>query len=168
MMSGSDWDIGMELGLGVYKTNSATHMYYGLETRANTGWSSRFNSVNNATNTTTTTLNVHNSSAMELMAFVGKALSETWSAELGAGGQLSWVKWLGSVQQATDRARILPKVRVGLNRKITNNSQVFVAVNHAFNHYGKLGCSSGAANCFNDEGFASVTDVKLGVMLELA
>jgi hypothetical protein len=104
---------------------------------------------------------------MDLMAFAGKALNDTWSAEVGAGGQISWVKWLGSIQQATDRARILPKVRVALNRKLTQNSKVFIAVNHAFNHYGNLGCSSGAANCFDDEGFASVTDVKLGVILEM-
>ena len=35
------------------------------------------------------------------------------------------------------------------------------------NTYDKLGCSSGSANCFDDEGFASVTDVKLGVMYEM-
>ena len=167
MMSNSDWDIAMELGIGVYKSRGSDKAYYGLETHANTGWSSRFNSVNSATDTTTTTLLVHNSSSMDVMAFVGKALNERWSAEIGAGGQLSWVKWLGSTQQATDRSRLVPKVRIGLNRKVTDNGKVFVAVNHAFNTYDKLGCSSGSANCFDDEGFASVTDVKLGVMYEM-
>ncbi len=145
-MSNSDWDIAMELGIGVYKSRGSDKAYYGLETHANTGWSSRFNSVNSATDTTTTTLLVHNSSSMDVMA---------------------WVKWLGSTQQATDRSRLVPKVRIGLNRKVTDNGKVFVAVNHAFNTYGKLGCSSGSANCFDDEGFASVTDVKLGVMYEM-
>lgn len=168
MISNTKWDTAAELGLSVYKNIKSKNLYAGVQTLANTAWDARFNSVNNPSDTTTSTLQVHNSSALDLIAFVGKEFSPVISGEIGVGAQLSWVKWLSSPQQASDRTKVLPKIRVSLNHKLTNTAQLFVAYNQSFNTYDALSCTSGAANCFNDEGFVSVSDLKIGVNFQLS
>lgn len=97
------------------------------------------------------------------MAVMGKELNPMWRGEIAAGAQLSWVKWLNSLQQAESRAKVLPKLRVSVERKVTETVGVYAAVSHAFNHYGSLRSSSGDVNTFDDEGFVSITDAKIGL-----
>lgn len=168
VMSKSDFGGAMELGLSAYRYNSDKSFYFGAQTFVNNAWDSRFNSVNNASDTSTATLVVHNSASLDFLAFAGKDLDANWRAEVGAGAQVSWVNWLASPQQAEDKLKVLPKLRVAISRKVSETASVFLAVNQAFNHYDSLRCSSGAANCFNDDGFVSVTDAKIGFTIQLS
>lgn len=162
VMRNSAWDTVLNLSLAALR-NCKTHpCKYGLQMGANTAWSSRFNSVNNPASTAVAPVSVHNSASLDLLA----VFSWDWSKlgiEVGVGPQLSWVKWLNSVQQATSRARVVPKLRVAITHKISQHTQVYIAASEAFNPYGKLRCSSGAFNCFDDAGYVSVTDLMIGI-----
>lgn len=161
VMDNTGVDAAMELGFGVYKDCHTQACYYGIEGFANNAWDARFDSLNGADPTQVIPAFIHNSSSMEVLAFLGKDMG-AWQAEIGGGAQFSWIKWLGTAQVAEDRLRVLPKLRVSVNRKMTDNANFFVAFSQAFNPYGSFACTSGVQNCVNDEGFVSVSDVKLG------
>jgi hypothetical protein len=166
VMDNTRYSTAMEFGLGAYQNCKTSDCYYGLELFFDNAWDARFNSVNSQTDFNTTTALVHNSASMEALLFAGKDLG-SWQAEFGVGAQISWVKWLGSPQFAVDRLRALPKLRASLNRKISSKTNLFLAVSQAFNPYGSMGCASGALNCIDDDGFVSITEVKLGASLIL-
>lgn len=168
VMTNTNFGGAMELGLSAYKYNNDKTFYYGAQTFVNNAWDARFNSVNNASNSTTAALVVHNSASLDFLALGGKNINPDWSAEIGAGAQVSWVNWLASPQQASDKIRVLPKLRVSLNRKLSETASLFFSINQAFNHYGSLRCVSGSENCFNDEGFVSVTDAKIGISIKVS
>lgn len=64
VMSPTKWDSGREIGLGIFQDAGNHDYYYGLEAFSNNSWSARFNSVNDADDTDTSTLNVYNSSSI--------------------------------------------------------------------------------------------------------
>lgn len=165
VMTNTRWDTAMELGLGAYKYAANQVTYYGVQLIGNTGWDARYNNGGGSNQQASA---VHNSSSMDFMAFLGKKFNSDWSGELGAGAQLSWVKWMNSTSLAEDRSRVLPKIRVSLARQLTSSAKLFVAVNQSFNTYDDLRCTSGTANCINDDGFVSVTDAKIGVTFDLS
>lgn len=162
VMSNTNLDTAMELGLAFSKDCKTKSCYYGLQLFANNAWDARFNSVNNVNNVNTIPALVHNSASMDVLAYFGKDYAK-WRGELGVGPQFSWLKWLGSPQQAEDGLRVLPKLRVAISHSISTHSHLYFAFNQAFNVYGSIGCDSGAFNCIDDSGFVSVSDWKLGV-----
>ncbi len=162
VMRPSAWDTVLRLSMsGLW--NCGNHpCRFGLMVGANTAWSARFNSVNNPTSTTAGPVLVHNSASLDFLLVFGWNWSQC-GVELGFGPQVSWVKWLNSVQQATSGVRVAPKLRLAVTHMIAHHTQIFLAASQAFNPYGKLKCTPLSFNCFDDCGYVSVTDLTIGI-----
>lgn len=162
VMRDDAWGNLLRLGLSAFGTCHSHRCRYGLEIAGNSAWVSRFNSVNDSTSTTVGPVGLYNSPSLDFLFFVGYT-GQHIGFEVGVGPQLSWIKWQNTVQQATSRFRVVPKLRLALTGKVARHTELFLAASQAFNVYGKLRCASGVFNCFNDSGYVGVTDLTLGV-----
>ncbi|MDF1684576.1 MAG: hypothetical protein P1U36_07930 [Legionellaceae bacterium] len=160
VMDTSAWDIAREIGIGVYRDDKAKNIYYGLASFSNNSWDARINQTSQASSRFLQTVTMHNSSSIDLLAYTGRYSGE-WSVDIGAGAQLSWVKWLNTILSIDNKLRVVPKVRVSLNRNMSEKSTLFIAFNQAINVYGSLHCD--VTNCLKDDGYVNVSDLKLGV-----
>ena len=163
VMNGDAWDTNLRLSFAAYTGCKTYDCLYGLEMGGNTSWSARFNSVNNPTSTSVSPVGVHNSSSLDFLAFFGFRAGRYAGIEIGVGPQISWVKWQNSVQQATSRVRVAPKLRIAISHKISEKIEIFIAASEAFNVYGSMRCSNTPFNCFNDRGYVYVTDFMVGM-----
>lgn len=162
VMSSSAWSNVSRLGLSFFGDACNMVCIYGLDLAANSPWTSRFNSVNNATATSVIPVAMENSTSLDILLFWGwKGASAGF--EIGAGGQIQWIEWLTAVQQANARFRAVPKLRLAITIPVAKQTELFIAASQAFNVYGNLKCSNGAFNCFNDSGYVDVTDLTIGI-----
>lgn len=162
VMRDDAWGNLLRLGFAAFGSCRSDHCRYGLEIAGNSAWVSRFNSVNNPTSTAVGPVGLYNSPSLDFLFFV-RYVGHHAGFEIGVGPQLSWIKWQNTVQQATSRFRVAPKVRFAVTGKVASHTELFLAVSQAFNVYDKLGCASGAFNCFNDSGYVNVTDFTIGI-----
>lgn len=163
IISNDRWDNVLRLSLSLIKKSRTKKLRYGLQLGANSSWFGRFNSVNNPSNTTVAPVAIQNSVSLDFLAVLGCLAANKWGFELGFGPQISWIKWQNTVQQTTSRVRVVPKLRIAISREISRRTEIFLAASEAFNPYKSLRCSSGRFNCFNDNGYVSVTDLMLGI-----
>lgn len=160
----ASWDIDREIGFAVYRDDPNKNIYYGLEFLSNNSWNSRINQTSQSSQRFLQTVSIHNSSSLNLLASAGKHWGD-WNAGISAGAQLAWVKWMNTVLAIDNKLKVVPKVRVSLNYNISKKSSLFVAFNQSFNVYGSPHCD--IPNCLNDNGYVSVSDLKLGVSFVL-
>lgn len=161
VMSSTKWDTALEVGLSASNACKSGNCYYGLAFFGNNAWDARVNSVNGAGAGTPTTF-VHNSASMDFMVFAGKDWKNKWFSEIGVGPQVSWIKWPSSILAVESGVRVSPKVRLALSRKISEKSKLYLAFNQSFNIDGTMKCPPRTAACVDNEGFANVSDLKLG------
>lgn len=136
--------------------------FYGFQLAANSAWSSRFDSVNDPSSVEDGPVGMHDAASLDFL-WTFEWDTQPVGVELNFGPQISWIKWQNTVQQHLSDIRIVPKLRVAFNHSIYKNVRLFVAASQEFNPYGKLRCHTNKRNCFNDNGYVSVTDVTLGV-----
>lgn len=166
LMNHSAWDTAMRMSFSFLYPSTNKHSAYGLTLAAENSWNARFNSVNDVASTTEGPLLVHNSAAMDFLGLWSRKMGQQ-SIEVAAGAQVSWVKWLNSVQQTQSGVRVVPKVRIALSHHF-NDFDMFVAFSQTFNTYSQLKDPSGTPNRFNDSGFVATSALMAGVSTTIA
>lgn len=160
VMDGNDWGSVLRLSFAAFGIHNG--FIYGLDVGFNSGWSSRFNSVNDSTVTDFIPLSMHNNGSLDFLALLGYRGRHA-GVEIEGGYEVSWIQWSTSVQQADSGVRGVPKIRGAVLIPVATNTEFFIAVSHTFNTYDKLENPARTINTFQDSGYVSVTDFTLGV-----
>lgn len=160
VMESAAWDFAREVGMSIYRADTKKQLYYGLEAFSNNAWDSRIDQTSQISGRFLQTVIMHNSSSLDILGYAGKHQGD-WSADIGFGAQFAWVKWLNTIPAVDNKLRVVPKLRVSLNRDLTERAALFLAFNQAFNVYGSPLCAT--PNCLNEDGYVDVSDLKLGV-----
>ena len=152
----------MQIGIAGFLSNDSGRYLYGVNILGNSGWVSRFNSVNDPNSVAVSPVGMRNSTSLDFLLFFGVRGSYI-GFEAGAGFETSWMKWQNTVQQANSGSRVVPKVRFALTFTVTKSTDIFLAISQTINSYANLKCSNNTFNCFNDAGYVSTTELTVGV-----